>query len=294
MLSFIHYARWVIVKEFPPGGEKLHYPYLLFESNFNGSWDQYIDAFSEVVPARMKGIWGTSYGFPGPIPVEPFKDYIRANEYVANHYWNAYPGATTTEIISAARVSAAVDELSARAALARPGRVQGRLRGHADRDPARPVSRNVSGQAYALTVLTPILDGHAAELTAHLDALPEGDASPLARVPGHAPRALGGDRPGQVPGPRAAPARLARRAARLLFTSNFDGELDPYLERLQTGLGEDADAIWGHCRGYPGRGAGGFARWLQGAPARGGAVLRRLRRPHASSRCTRTSTSARG
>ncbi len=118
MLSFIHYARWVVVKRFPDGGrgERLRYPYLLFESNFNGSWDQYIDAFSEVVPARMKGIWGTSYGFPGPIPVEPFKDYIRANEYVANHYYNAYPGATTTEIISAAKVAAAVDELSARAA----------------------------------------------------------------------------------------------------------------------------------------------------------------------------------
>jgi hypothetical protein len=52
MLSFIHYARWVVVKRFPDGGsgEKLHYPYLMFESNFNGSWDQYIDAFSEVVP----------------------------------------------------------------------------------------------------------------------------------------------------------------------------------------------------------------------------------------------------
>jgi hypothetical protein len=117
MLSFIHYARWVVVKRFPDGagGEKLNYPYLMFESNFNGSWDQYIDAFSEVVPERMKGIWGTSYGFPGPIPVEPFKDYIRANEYVANHYYNAYPGSTTTEIVSAAAVSAAVDELRARA-----------------------------------------------------------------------------------------------------------------------------------------------------------------------------------
>jgi hypothetical protein len=51
-------------------------------------------------------------------------------------------------------------------------------------------------------------------------------------------------------------------APRLLFTSNFDGDLDPYLEKLQTGLGEDADAIWGHCRGYPGRG-GGFAPWLK-------------------------------
>jgi hypothetical protein len=40
----------------------------------------------------MKAIWGTSYGFPGPIPVEPFKAYIRRNEFVANHYWSAYPG----------------------------------------------------------------------------------------------------------------------------------------------------------------------------------------------------------
>ena len=117
MLSFIHYARWVVVKRFPDGadGEKLNYPYLMFESNFNGSWDQYIDAFSEVVPERMKAIWGTSYGFPGPIPVEPFKQYIRENEYVANHYWNAYPSATTTEIISAAKVAAALDDLARRA-----------------------------------------------------------------------------------------------------------------------------------------------------------------------------------
>jgi hypothetical protein len=123
------------------------------------------------------------------------------------------------------------------------------------------VSRNVSGQAYALTVLTPILDGHAIELTAHLDALPEGADSPLARVPGtHLGRWVVIDQVKyQGHGQRR---RDALKAARLLFTSNFDGELDPYLEKLQTGLGEDADAIWGHCRGYPGRGAG-FAPWLK-------------------------------
>jgi hypothetical protein len=123
------------------------------------------------------------------------------------------------------------------------------------------VSRNVSGQAYALTVLTPILDGHAAELTAHLEALPEGTASPLARVPGtHLGRWVVIDQvKHQGHGQRH---RDALKASRLLFTSNFDGALDPYLESLQTGLGEDADAIWGHCRGYPGRGPG-FAPWLK-------------------------------
>ena len=70
-LSFIHYARWATIERFPDQGEgeQLHHTYLLFESNFNGTWDQYIDAFSEVVPLRMKAIWGTSFGFPGPLPV---------------------------------------------------------------------------------------------------------------------------------------------------------------------------------------------------------------------------------
>jgi hypothetical protein len=121
-LSFIHYARWAVIERFPDEGEgeRLQYSYLLFESNFNGTWDQYIDAFSEVVAFRMKAIWGTSFGFPGPLPVEPFKQYIRRNEFVANHYWSAYPGATTTEIVSAGRVEAALEQLKRRAATLGP------------------------------------------------------------------------------------------------------------------------------------------------------------------------------
>jgi hypothetical protein len=121
-LSFIHYARWAVIKRFPDanGGERAGRTYLFFESNFNGTWDQYIDAFSEVVPFRMKAIWGTSVGFPGPLPVAPFKDYIRRNEFVANHYWSAYPGATTTEIVSAGRVEAALTDLRRRAANLEP------------------------------------------------------------------------------------------------------------------------------------------------------------------------------
>jgi hypothetical protein len=113
-LSFIHYARWTLIRRFPDGedgrGERLGHTYLFFESNFNGTWDQYIDAFSEVVAVRMRAIWGTSIGFPGPLPVEPFKQYIRRNEYVANHYWSAYPGETTTEIVSAESVEKALEQ----------------------------------------------------------------------------------------------------------------------------------------------------------------------------------------
>jgi hypothetical protein len=125
------------------------------------------------------------------------------------------------------------------------------------------VSRNVSGQAYALTVLTPILDGHVQPLTEHLEALPEGPESPFARVPGtHLARWVVIDQVKyQGHGQRH---RDALSSSRLLFTSNFDGPLDPYLEALRTGLGEDADAVWSHCRGYPGHeDRAGFAGWLR-------------------------------
>jgi hypothetical protein len=123
--------------------------------------------------------------------------------------------------------------------------------------------RNRSGQSQALTVLAPVLDGHLEALTAHLEALPDGPASPVARVPGtHLARwVVVDDVKFQGAGQRK---RDHLKASRLLFTSNFDGELDPYLERLRNGMGADADAVWSHCRGYPGHGDGpGFARWMK-------------------------------
>jgi hypothetical protein len=125
------------------------------------------------------------------------------------------------------------------------------------------VSHNVSGQAYALTVLTPILDGHAQPLTEHLEGLPEGPDSPLARVPGtHLARWVVIDQVKFMGHGQRHHDALGE--SRLLFTSNFDGELDPYLEALRTALGEDADAVWSHCRGYPGhRDPAQFAGWLR-------------------------------
>ena len=113
-------------------------------------------------------------------------------------------------------------------------------------------ARNTSGQAYGLTVLTPIRDGHETRLARYLDLLEGGDASPLARVSGtHFARwVVVGDV--IYEGPRQRRDRL--KLGRLLFTSNFDGPVDPYLEALRTGLGDVADAIWEHCEGYPGRG----------------------------------------
>jgi hypothetical protein len=124
------------------------------------------------------------------------------------------------------------------------------------------VSRNVSGQAYGLTVLAPIVPGQERELAAHLEALGDGAASPLARVPGtHIARWVVID---DVIYQGAGQRKRDRLSPRLLFSSNFDGDLAAYLEGLRTGMADEADAIWGHCQGYPGHADGpAFAAWMR-------------------------------
>ena len=102
-LSFIHFARWNVISKIPYNGppqkkQRLRYPHMYFESNFNGGWEEYIDAFSHILAKGMTGFWGTSFGFPMPLPTAPFKEYIQVNETEADHYYSAYPEATNTMI----------------------------------------------------------------------------------------------------------------------------------------------------------------------------------------------------
>jgi hypothetical protein len=114
-LSFIHAARWSLVRTLPANGDqpevRLRYPHLYFESNFNGGWEEYIDAFSYVLTLGMWAFWGSSYGFPNALPSGPFKQYIRDNEYEASHYYSAYPEATTTMVLSALEIAPKVEAL---------------------------------------------------------------------------------------------------------------------------------------------------------------------------------------
>jgi hypothetical protein len=118
-LSFIHFARWVVVKrgKFPrlapsQPEENLHYDYLLFFSNFNGTWNQYIDAFSAVLSVGLNKIWMWSEKFPGSIPVTAFKRYISLVQFDTDYYFTAYPYATTNDVKAAIRLDDAVTEFA--------------------------------------------------------------------------------------------------------------------------------------------------------------------------------------
>jgi len=121
-LSFIEFARWVVLprRGFPFLGngqkrEELQYDYLLFFSNFNGTWNQYIDAFSAVLSRGLNLIWRWSEKFPGSVPVTPFKNYIAQVQFDTDYYYTAYPRATANDLKSAHIVQVSLDALSLRA-----------------------------------------------------------------------------------------------------------------------------------------------------------------------------------
>jgi hypothetical protein len=112
-LSIIHFARWVLIRrdQWPAGDNgkpDLQYDYMLFCSNFNGTWDQYIDAFADGIPNGLDLFWYTSLKYPHSIPITPFKDYIRANQIDTDYYYNSVPGAAQRDVKAALRVRRAI------------------------------------------------------------------------------------------------------------------------------------------------------------------------------------------
>lgn len=115
-LSIIHFARWVIIKrrqwpDLGQGRQAVKNDYVLFCSNFNATWDQYIDSFSAGIPGGLDLFWYSSTKYPQSIPITAFKDYIIHNQIDTAYYYNATPGAAQRDIKSALRVRRAVVEL---------------------------------------------------------------------------------------------------------------------------------------------------------------------------------------
>lgn len=92
-ITTIHFARWTVID----GGDNL-----LFESNYDGSWESYIDDFVDSASLGMNLIWGNCVGFPlgGSKDVEAFKAYIRANQIPSQVFYSAYPDLTMRNILT--------------------------------------------------------------------------------------------------------------------------------------------------------------------------------------------------
>lgn len=112
--DFIKFVRWTIVRRLD--GESLRYAYLFFESNFDGPWQQYIDAFAYVIPLDIRVTWGRGPGFPAPPPSEPLKAWIAHNSMEGGTYYCAHAEASTRDVMNALAVRERFEALRAEAA----------------------------------------------------------------------------------------------------------------------------------------------------------------------------------
>jgi hypothetical protein len=102
-ISTIHFARWVIFDD-----DKR----LLFTSNFDGSWEDYLRDFSQKRPDGMDKIFGHCDGYPagGCRDFEAFKAYVRKYQVPTDLFYAAYPDISVKAVLEAVRVKALTDD----------------------------------------------------------------------------------------------------------------------------------------------------------------------------------------
>ncbi len=112
-------------------------------------------------------------------------------------------------------------------------------------------SVNVSGQAYGFLAMTPIRPGEEDALRSFIQAFDDSRARPLSRSPRtHMARFV------IVEDFNNDPSYKQRKEEHLanptlIFSANFDGDLDSYLDELAEALTDEAPQIWGRCIGCP-------------------------------------------
>ena len=100
-LSIIHFARWVIVRDWvnsraQPRQDHLGCPYLIFTSNLHGSIDTYLDALC--ARAEAAAIWNHCVGAPQPASGAALKAYLLHNQIDTGFFVAAYPDASVEEV----------------------------------------------------------------------------------------------------------------------------------------------------------------------------------------------------
>lgn len=111
-IATIHFCRWVIIND----GKDM-----LFESNYDGSWENYIDDFGDSASLEMDTMWSNCVGFPtgGSLDIDWFKQYIRDNQVPAQVFYSAYPNSTVQNILNDLHISRLVQSFMAQASAKR-------------------------------------------------------------------------------------------------------------------------------------------------------------------------------
>lgn len=108
-IGTVHFARWVVLPDDQDGGQ------LLFTSNFDGPWDDYIEDFAEQSAPSFDAIYSNCVGWPqrGAQDVDAFKAYVREHQILADVYYGAYPRATVQQVKAGLKLKDAMNTVLA-------------------------------------------------------------------------------------------------------------------------------------------------------------------------------------
>ncbi|MBV9834540.1 MAG: hypothetical protein JO055_09055 [Alphaproteobacteria bacterium] len=173
-IGTIHFARWVT----PPKGQDL-----VFLSNYDSSWESYLEDFITRAHEGLTGVWSNTVGFPrtenliqgGATDGERFKRYARRSMIPTRFWYSAYPELTVAVIRRNATIrrglSGAMTEDEAKEWLA--------LFGSANRPASRLMSSEIQSlvfggmkfMPFGTCLVFPALGGTTADAKAGLRAL---------------------------------------------------------------------------------------------------------------------------
>jgi hypothetical protein len=96
-LNSLHFAHWVVIDE----GRRL-----LFLTNYDGSWENYLDDFIDKAAIGLTAIWSNTLNFPrtkflvfgGARDERKFKAIARQTQVITNVWYSAYPVLTVPAI----------------------------------------------------------------------------------------------------------------------------------------------------------------------------------------------------
>jgi hypothetical protein len=103
-IATIHFARWALLDDDRT---------LLFFSNYDGSWENYLGDFIDIASIGLTSIWSNTVDFPrsflllfgGARDEERFKSWTRAHQVYTQVWFSAYPKLTTRNIADNHRVA---------------------------------------------------------------------------------------------------------------------------------------------------------------------------------------------
>ena len=84
----VHFCQWVLIDD-------RNY---LFFSNYDHSWNAYLDDFGATIANGLQKIWGQGVNNPGFADVEAFKRYARSTMVTYERWYQAYPGLSLRQI----------------------------------------------------------------------------------------------------------------------------------------------------------------------------------------------------